>query len=253
MAALEDRAAADPAGAGWRCRFCGTLNGVAADHCKSCGAIGGPGPAGPVELGDPAVTSPPSPPATRRPGRPARAWTLAAVAVASALLGALVVFVLRGVGGESVTVSGFEWERSVEIQDRETVREEAWAEEVPEGARVIARRRSVHHTDRQQVGTRDGRPVYRERPVYGQRVAYDVDRWSVTRTLRATGKGKSPRWPDIRLNLGEREGRRSETYVVVLQGRGVHRLEVSRERWLEMREGQMGSAVVRDGVVVDVR
>jgi hypothetical protein len=185
----------------------------------------------------------------RWPGR-----TLAAVGLVAALLGAATVYVFRRPAAETVTVAGFEWHRSVEIEDHETVREESWKEDVPAGARILARRRQVHHVERQQVGTRNGQPAYRERPVYGQRVAYEVERWSVARTLRASGKDKSPRWPDIRLNLGEREGKRSESYVVVLQGRNTYRMEVPRERWLEMREGQIGSAVVRkDGALLDLR
>jgi hypothetical protein len=169
---------------------------------------------------------------------------LAAVALVAALLGAATGYLGSRPGAESVTVAGFEWERTVEVQDHDTAREESWADEVPEGARIVARRREVHHTERQQVGTRKGEPVYRERPVYRQRVAYDVERWKVVRTLKAGGKDQSPRWPDIRLSLGEREGKRSESYVVLLQGRGLYRMRVPREQWQEMREGQMGSAVV---------
>jgi hypothetical protein len=92
--------------------------------------------------------------------------------------------------------------------------------------------------------------MYRERPIYRQRVAYDIERWSVARTLKAAGKDQSPRWPDIRLNLGEREGKRTETYVVVLQGRGLYRMRVPREQWLQLREGQIGSAEVDAGGAV---
>jgi hypothetical protein len=184
--------------------------------------------------------------------RRGRARALAVIAVASALLGAATVYLVRRPAEETVTVAGFEWERSVEIQERETVREEAWQEEVPEGARIIARRR-VRRTERQPEGTREDQAAARE-PVYGERVAYDVDKWSVTRTLRASGKDQSPRWPDIRLNLGEREGRRSESYVVVLEGRRVYRMKVPRERWLEMREEQFGTAVLgQDGALLELR
>jgi len=249
MAALDGEPVADTAAADWRCRFCGTLNGAAAGQCRSCGAASGA--AATRDGGSAAALSASGTEAAARSGR----WrALAAIAAVSALLGAATVYLARQPDAEAVTVAGFEWERSVEIQDHETVREEAWRDEVPEGARIVARRRQVRHTERQQVGTRDGKPVYRERPVHGQRVAYDVERWSVTRTLKSSGKGKSPRWPDIRLNLGEREGQRRETYAVVLQGRQVYRMKVPRDRWLEMREGQIGSAVVgKDGAVLELR
>ena len=175
------------------------------------------------------------------------------IAVASALLGAATVYLVRRPAAETVTVAGFEWERSVEIQEKETVREEAWQEEVPEGARIIARRRQVR-TERQPAGTRDGQAANRERRCTASAWPTTWTSWSVTRTLRASGKDKSPRWPDIRLNLGEREGKRSESYVVVLEGRRVYRMKVPRERWLEMREGQIGTAVLgKDGALLELR
>jgi hypothetical protein len=238
------------AAAHWRCRFCGTVNPGDAGRCRSCGASRGAA----ATAVDASVARAPAPASAAR--RSGRARTLAGIALVAAVLGAATVYLARRPDAEAVTVAGFEWERTVEVEERATVREESWKEDVPEGARIIARRREVHHVERRQVGTRDGQPVYREQRVYGQRVAYDVDRWSVARTLRSSGKDKSPRWPDIRLNLGEREGKRGESYVVVLQGQGrqVHRVRVPRERWLEMREGQIGTAVMgKDGALLELR
>jgi hypothetical protein len=222
----------------WTCRFCGTANAANAAGCRSCGAVR-EAAAGPAEAAPGPASS-----ADVVPPRKRRLRMLAAVALVAALLGAATGYLGTRRGGESVTIAGFEWERTVEVQDHDTVREESWADEVPEGARIVARRREVHHTERQQVGTRKGEPVYRERPVYGQRVAYDIERFKVVRTLKAAGKDQSPRWPDIRLSLGEREGKRGESYVVLLQGRGLYRMRVPREQWQQMREGQIGTAVV---------
>jgi hypothetical protein len=225
------------AGPEWLCRFCGTRNGGSA-RCRSCGAEREAAMAGPAEGS-----------AAAAPRRQGRAGLIAAVALLLVAVGGVAGYLRLQKGREAVTITGFEWERSVEVQDHRTVREEAWEGEVPAGARIIARRRQVHHTDRQQAGP----GKVKERPVYRQRIAYDLEQWSVARTLKASGKGKSPRWPDIRLNLGEREGKRSESYVVVLQGRGVYRMEVPRERWLEMREGQMGNAIVQKGAVLELK
>lgn len=227
----------------WPCRFCGTPNRPRSSHCRSCGA----------ERDDAASRSAGSVAPVAGASAP-WGWrsAITAVLLAAAVVGAVAGYLRFRKSGETVTVAGFEWERAVEVQDHRTVREESWEGEVPAGAQIVARRRQVHHTERQQVGTRkvkvgdvyQEQPVYRERPVYRRRIAYDLERWSVERTLKASGKGKSPRWPDIRLNLGEREGKRSESYVVVLQGRGLYRMKVPREQWLEMREGQIGNAVV---------
>jgi hypothetical protein len=95
-------------------------------------------------------------------------------------------------------VSGFEWERTVEIEERKTVREESWKEEVRR-ARASSRgaARSITRSD-SRWGRATGSPCFASSPSTRQRVAYDADRWSVVRTLRSTGKDKSPRWPDIR-------------------------------------------------------
>lgn len=236
MGALDGNPAPEPAVAEWRCRFCGTRNEAGAGRCRSCRASSGA-----ANSSAEGAAATPAGSGAAAPSRSGRRWVLAVIALVAALLGAAAVSLSRRPGTEAVTVAGFEWERAVEVQDRETVREESWEDEVPEGARILARRRAV-------------RRVEGGRPVHGRRVAYEVDRWPVTRTLRAAGKDKSPRWPDIRLNLGEREGKRSERYVVVLRGRDAYRMEVPRERWLEMREGQIGSAVVgKDGALLDLR
>jgi len=228
--------APDDARPDWRCRFCGTTSGGASSRCRSCGTPREAAAADGAEALEAPAAAPAASPARGRLGT-----VLAAVALVAALLGAATGYLRSRDGAETVTVTGFEWERTVEVQDHETVREEAWEDEVPEEAHVIARRRQVHHTEK-------------ERPVYKHRVAYDVERWSVVRTLKASGRDRSPRWPDIRLNLGEREGKRRETYVVVLQGRGVHRMQVPREQWQQMREGQIGSAVMdASGAVRELR
>ena len=230
----------------WTCRFCGTRTAAERASCRSCGAARDAAavalpPAGEAAA---AVEAAPSPPAGPKASGKRRVALLAAIAVIAAALGAATSYFGNRRGGETVTVAGFEWERTVEVEDKDTVREEAWADEVPEEAHLVARRRQVHHTEREQVGTRKGQPVYRERPVYADRVAYDIDRWRVVRTAKATGRDQSPRWPDIRLNLGEREGKRGETYVVVLQGQRTYRMRVPREQWQGMHEGQIGTAVV---------
>jgi hypothetical protein len=53
----------------------------------------------------------------------------------------------------TLTVEGFSWERTVQVEALRTVTEEAWENELPAGARVLSRSRQVHHTNRVQVGT----------------------------------------------------------------------------------------------------
>jgi hypothetical protein len=166
---------------------------------------------------------------------------------------------------ETLTVAGFEWERKVAVEAWRTVREQAWEGSVPARARIVARRQEVHHTERDQVGTRQvkaGRrdlgngffedvyrdePIYRERPVYRTRVSYDVQRWVPDRTVRATGQDHAAHWPDAALRGGEREASRTEKLVVVLSGKRTYRMELPEARWAALQPGQPVSAVIRGG------
>ena len=182
------------------------------------------------------------------------------------ILGAAFYFTFRQ-KVEIVEVAALEWRRSIEIEGWSTVRDEAWEEDVPPEARKIGSRRVVHHTEPEQVateririGTRDtgngtledvytDRPVYRDRPVFGTKYTYEVERWVVTRTARAEGLDQSPRWPEPGLAAGEREGRRSEGYTVLLQGRRKYRKDLTESRWSSLHVGQRLTATIRGGAV----
>ena len=145
------------------------------------------------------------------------------------------------------------------------MREQAWEGSVPAGARVVSRRQEVHHTERDQVGTRRVKaghrdlgngffedvyrdePVYRERPVYRTRVTYDVQRWVPDRTVRASGQDHAAHWPDPQLRTGEREASRAEKLVVLLSGKRTYRMELPESRWAVLQPGQAVSAVIRGG------
>jgi hypothetical protein len=231
------------AGADWLCTFCGDSNAPERDHCRNCG----------VEKGS-------APPASAR----FRPWAVAVLLVLVALVMAAAYFGLRRTE-ETLTVAGFEWERHVAVEAWRTVREQAWEGSVPAGARVVSRRQEVHHTERDQVGTRRVKaghrdlgngffedvyrdePVYRERPVYRTRVAYDVDRWVPDRTVRASGQDHAAHWPDPQLRTGEREASRAEKLVVLLNGKRIHRMELPEARWVALQPGQAVSAVMRGG------
>jgi hypothetical protein len=254
------------AGADWLCLFCGNSNPPDRGECRNCGAERGTAPSRPVRDA-PDEPAPPAPlpvasvPAPPRPFRP----------VAAAILLMLVAFVVAAAyfglrrTEETLTVAGFEWERTVAVEAWRTVREQAWDGSVPSGASVVSRRQEVHHTERDQVdtrrvkaGTRDlgngffedvyrDEPVYRERPVYQTRVTYDIQRWVPDRTVRASGQDHAARWPDPALRAGEREASRSEKLVVVLNGKRTYRMELPEARWAALSPGQPVSAVLRGG------
>ena len=74
------------------------------------------------------------------------------------ILGGIALVLLLGVGVYSLlkgedkdaTISGFSWERSIELEALRTFTEEDWS--VPPGGRVLSSRTEIHHYDRVIVG-----------------------------------------------------------------------------------------------------
>jgi hypothetical protein len=158
-------------GPDWVCETCGSSNPSTRGKCAQCGAPrGGSKRRDVLMVGAP----PPSPDArtalTAAPGR----WKKAAVVVGAAaaagvVLLALLAFFLTRTHDAQLTVTGVEWQRSVEVEEFRTLTQEAWENEVPGDARVISRRREHHHDRQVQVGTRTEQETYTERVQVGTR------------------------------------------------------------------------------------
>ena len=106
------------------CANCSTPGSAAARHCTACGS----------PLGDDdatvALVSEPHPPAPAAPRRTARRPIVAVVVVA--LNGLLTVLLWKE--EQVLTVSGHEWQRSVEVERLSAVRDGAWCDQVPSRA-----------------------------------------------------------------------------------------------------------------------
>jgi len=262
------------AGADWLCLFCQTSNRPQEGRCHNCGAERGTSPSRPerdLPLTAPAVPPPAPPlPAFSAPRRGGRGCGVVAAVLLLLALGfcAVASYLAFRKTEETVTVSALEWERTIDVEAWRTVRESAWEGEVPGGARVVGQSREVHHNEREQVGTErvrvgkrdkgngffedvyENRPVYRDRPVYRTKVVYEIERWVHDRAARAAATDASPRWPDPGLRPREREARRSERYVVVLQGGKTYRKELPLDQWSAVRVGQSFHAVIQGGRTV---
>lgn len=238
------------------CAYCGTYNSKNAKHCKDCG--------GPLSEGKAAGTrqdqlhgvgqfqgetiaaaqqeraggaAPPPPPKKKTP-------------VVPIIIG-VVVLMLIGLGltallwkrDASFAVQSHSWQRQIDIESFGPVKESAWCNELPSGAKGVNRYRAVRSHKDVQVGedcqTRkvdngDGtfrekqecKPRYKKEPVEDDKCDFTVDKWSKARTLNAQGSAVTPEpsWPDVKLTragcttLGcEREGPRRETYTIVFK------------------------------------
>jgi hypothetical protein len=159
----------------------------------------------------------------------------------------------------SIAVTAQTWERSIQIEQLAARSESAWCDEIPEGATDISRSREVRSqkqvADGETCASRrkdngDGTfkqvkectPKYRSEPVYGDKCSFKVNRWSVSRTEKASGKSlDEPRvWPPARLSrtgacVGcEREGARKGVYKVSFSdpaSKGESSCELDEARW----------------------
>jgi hypothetical protein len=198
-------------------------------------------------------------------GRPAapgmsRGLKLGIIVGSVALLVAVLVYVFLFWKREAtMEVEGHLWARTIDVEAFDTVRDSAWCDEMPSGARNVSKRKEQRSTKKVEDGkecvkkrkdNRDGtfkeveecHPKYRDEPVYAQRCHFEIDKWVVRRTEEAKGQGKSPEpsWPAVTLSKPgnckgcEREGARKETYALRLLDRGGgegHECEVDRATW----------------------
>ncbi len=189
-------------------------------------------------------------------------------------IAALVVFVIACLGcvgvfafwkkDASLVAKGHSWERSIAVEKMQEVRESAWQDEVPRGAenlRCSSEKRSTKkvqdgetcRTKRKDNG--DGTysestkctPKYTSEPVYDEKCSYQIQKWKVSRTEKASGTSvkDTPKWPAVRLAktgscLGcEREGKRSETYTVAfkMDGSETKSCNLAQDRWRSVKVG----------------
>jgi len=192
------------------------------------------------------------------------------------LIGALVFVFFFWKKEAHVVVEGHRWARTVEVQAFEEVRDSAWCDQMPRGARRVSRSKAKRSTKKVQDGetctkkrkdNRDGTfkevkectPKYREEPVYDEKCSFQVDRWVTKRTERAEGQSRdpAPAWPTVKLTREgtckgcQREGTRDETYTLLFvdekEGE-TYDCEVERAQWDAAEVGSKWKAEV--GMVV---
>lgn len=150
-------------GPDWICEFCGSSNPANLDVCRHCNAPResvspqqkvkefAPGAAprsGDMTVPDPheKYRQPPRPePKASRP-----AWLLPVVGIAILLVCILGAFALFSSDEMDVGIEEMRWERSVVVEELQTVTEEGW--ELPEGADVISQQEEIREYDQVVVG-----------------------------------------------------------------------------------------------------
>jgi len=159
------RAAAGP---DWICPYCQGDNPATYEFCSGCGAPRDGAKARPVvEQKDGAAPVPlaAAPPRKGGWGKGLGLGCLGLIALVS-----LFIFLGRP-KSTTLTVTGFHWMRTVAVEELRPVTEQAWEGEIPSGARVLSRKREVHHVDHIQIGSQTRTRTISERVQTGtQRV-----------------------------------------------------------------------------------
>jgi hypothetical protein len=178
---------------------------------------------------------------------------------------AVLLVVLLWKKEDAFTVAGHRWERTIAVEKNAVVKEEAWQDEVPRGATDLSCREKDRGTKKVEDGeecqtkrvdkgdgtfdqVKECHTKYRDVATQDQWCRYSVEKWTVDRTEKAAGKGldDKPTWPDAGIRqegscLGcEREGKRSETYTVLLTSAGdqkEHRCDLPQKTWSGMAKG----------------
>jgi len=205
-----------------KCPNCGSPNPAAATQCSQCGA-----PLGRPEEAAPAPAAPAQ--AKRFPIIPVILVSLLACIIGGVLL-------TRPTSQTAATVGDVEWVYTVQIEALAPVQRQGWRDEAPAGAQVQRCEKKVRYTvsDPQpgatevcgtpyvlDTGTGKGQVVQDcEYQVPDDYCTYTVDVWQPVAQQEAHGHDFSPSWPEVNLALGQREGARSESYQVTLEGDG---------------------------------
>lgn len=180
-----------------------------------------------------------------------------------ALLVLLVVICIACVAGffyrseRAATAAGVRWERAINIESWQTVREDDWS--IPQGGRKVREYMDIHHWETYVSGShtecsggirdRHCTTVFEHdsRPVWWTKYEYEIERWVVVRTPSAAGLDQKPSWPDVSdirdahnpPQIGdERPGMRSSRYTVYFTSdKQQYTLDITEERWNHIRVG----------------
>ncbi len=202
------------------CPACGSANPATARRCQRCGA----GLASPDALREQAK-KPVVAPKTDGGGR---LFLYVGIGVVAAIL----IFIFLSLRTEETigVVDSVNWERRIEVQALVPVNKEAWLDEIPAGVDVGQCRKRVESTQAEPApGAREvcGTPYTVDKGSgYGEVVqdcqyeilddwcSYTVQEWSGVDSVSSNGVGLSAVWPELRLQGGQREGERHETYTI---------------------------------------
>jgi rubrerythrin len=207
------------------CPSCGTPNPANAARCKNCGGdlVRKPAQAAAQSFSVQGGTE--APPKSKR-------TLLIGIAIGLCVcIGAIIVAVILSRSSEVTgVVQSVQWTRSIAILELGPVLRSDWQDQIPSDAIVNSCRDSVRETVSDPAPNAVevcGTPYTVDKgggvgevvqdcvyEVHDQYCTYTVEDWSEVDKAVASGNDLNPFWPDLSLTQKQREGDRSEEYVV---------------------------------------
>jgi hypothetical protein len=213
------------------CPTCGTLNPANNPRCSSCGASMTQLPAPAAAQATQAASFPP--PAAAKKRSPLMLAGLVAALLCLGLVCITAIVFLTRTKETTGTVSGLEWTRSINIEQIQPVSHSDWRDSIPADASVGTCEQKVNRTQDQpegnykevcgtpytvDTGTGVGEVVQDcQYEIYMDYCQFTVQEWTVVNTVEQTGQDGNPYWPDPLLATGQRQGARTENYMVYFE------------------------------------
>lgn len=139
---------------------------------------------------------------------------------------AAVAWLIWGPKGEAVQVLSLPWSRDIEIERQVEVTDSGWCTQLPDGARVLDRRRLPD-----PVSDKDA-----------EHCRYAARQWRPVYSIKASGDGPwpAPHWPELSQAADERAGQRHERYEVVFGNERGQRwtCRLNAPGWAALHSGQ---------------
>lgn len=203
------------------CGHCRTPNPASAFVCRQCNAP---------------LRSPMGAPAAAAPAAKKSGMGLGVLGCVGFLVIGIVLFVVFGLRTKDAfaVVQSLSWERTIAIQEQKPTTKSDWADSIPKGVergsctKKVRKTQSEPAPDAEKVcekskmidqGNGTAKVVQNcQYKIYDQWCDYKQLDWQDVNKAAAKGTDANPKWPDVKLLPGQREGKRSEEYKVTFQG-----------------------------------
>jgi len=148
-------------GPDWNCSYCGSDNSSEDTYCSGCGASAEGAERRETRMIRDDAEKPETKAETQASVTPPKKKLkfskgcmlgCAGAVVVGIILLIIVYFISRPSDAE-LRVDGFQWDRTIQVETLKTLTETGWEGEIPHAARIMSKKRDVHHYDKIQIGT----------------------------------------------------------------------------------------------------